>query len=50
MEFKSFAIGYITCMVFDVIFALTNLLLEKAFTYRKLRKIEIKDDNDNEVK
>lgn len=41
MEFKSFAIGYVTCMVFDLIFSITNYFLEKAFTYRKLRKAEI---------
>lgn len=50
MEFKSFAIGYITCMVFDLIFALTNFLLEKAFTYRKFRNVVINENNDNEVK
>ena len=49
MEFKSFAIGYITCMVFDLIFALTNLLIEKTFTYRKLRNVKVNHNSDNEV-
>lgn len=43
MEFKSFAIGYVTCMLVDLIFSVTNYFLEKAFTYRKLRNADITD-------
>ena len=34
--------GYILCMIFDVIFAFTNLLLEKAFEIKKRNKTEQK--------
>lgn len=41
MEFKSFVIGYVTCIVFNLIFSITSYFLEKAFTYRQLRNAEI---------
>jgi len=40
-DFPSVFLGYFLCMLFDVIFAFTNLMLEKSL---QLRKQNRKDD------
>lgn len=43
--FKHFVVGYVFCMICDVLFSIANSFVQKALYYRKKRK-EI-DENAN---
>ena len=38
MDFRSFILGFIVCMVSDVVFSLAEFLLQRSFYYRKKQR------------
>lgn len=38
MQFESFIVGYVFCMIADVVFSVANYYVQKAFKIRKDKK------------
>jgi hypothetical protein len=41
IDFNSFFIGFVACMVFDALFSVINFIVERALYYRNLRKNKV---------
>jgi hypothetical protein len=41
IDFISFFIGFVSCMVFDALFSIINFFVERSLYYRNLRKNKV---------
>lgn len=48
LDLQSFFVGFIACMIFDVVFSFSNFLTQKSLLYYKQRKDINKEKNKDE--